>query len=104
MKKRVSQHYALKWFFVFSEKKVVALLKNGHTFHCPIFESTDIFFICRNNSYYIFGTFLLVFGTFLLVLVRIYILQSIYVYYNNLICLYDGNKYRKYIFGTFSLV
>ena len=45
MKKWVSQHYALKRFFMFSEKKVVALLKNGHTFHCPIFESTDMFLL-----------------------------------------------------------
>ena len=32
MKKWVSLHYALKWFFVFSEKQMDALLKNGHTF------------------------------------------------------------------------
>jgi hypothetical protein len=44
MKIWVSLHYAVKWFFVFFLKKVVALLKNGHTFHCPIFECMDIFY------------------------------------------------------------
>jgi hypothetical protein len=52
MEIRDSLHYAVKWFFGFFLKKVVALLKNGHTFHCPIFESRDIFFIiCMKIKY-----------------------------------------------------